>query len=1006
MNEDAFELLNEIQSKHRPNEVGVCYEGDEFLARLSARDPEQEAVTYLLTGGSLPNGAFLDPAQGTVSGTLNLKHFDTDEVLMGDHTWYFTVGAFDGVNIKDQKFAITVKHINLPAQWNANSGGLILELYEGDNITNGTVLNTNALVPVDQFGNIALDQFGNPVVGDNANSPVNSVGFKILGAVDPEFEFNPNSVIQPLTYRATGMLFDHDTPNTIHCTIQMDANGIITGSLPPISPDQLVGRDGYEFPMQVFAFDGEFDQPRAFSIFVKNVNRPPEWQTPAEGADLGTYIEGTAIAPITLTATDVDLDALTYSVSNVTVGNGVATTLSNAGLSVATVNNTAVITGTPSNALVPPIENISNTVWYIADPTGTNITLAGPSYYNVVNSISVFQSKPSETIFVTTSQPVMNPPVGSRYKISYSIRKIQDPSSLGPAYIRPAFDVLVGGAYQVVSGQRSGFGYVSDINNVGYDFFDTSMWTLGTWYLVTAEYTTTSAYAAIRGRIRINRRAINAGGPPYWNGSGYINRTDGPPYSDAIFQMRGYSIEKNDNQTYNFTANVTDGEYTVSRNYHFTIGNLNLPPVWDTAAGSLGSGFMNSPFSFNLSAHDPEGASVSYTLVGGSLPPNLTMTTGGVIAGTLAAIPGPGDVTSSFTVRASDGAKTADRSFTITTKYVLNGPPVFTTPAGQILAGEAGTPMPAFQLAATDPENDPINFTATGLPAGVSVSSSGLVTGTFPSPAGTYTFSATANAVGGTDTRSFSIATTITVVPFDVAFDTESVTTASGFPPNLSSTAPGTDYTFTISAGVHAIKIDWIIGGGGAGGAGTQLGSGGGGGGGGSAGWYQDVYVPCNPGDLVTVHVGPGGGAHQPPNVTTMGLGNGDPGGDSYVTINGTTYTATGGGGGHENDNLNHGSITAPGGAGGSPNGIAGATGPAGTSDYSSSPGGAGAPGPTVDAVPGQGGAGGNAGPGAYGGVGGTVGSGGGGGGSYDRSGPFWWQGGDGHHGFIRIRNA
>ncbi len=1061
--ETAFPLLNEYRSKYRPDMAnGVCYEGDDFLASLSARDPEKQEVSYFLTGGALPMGAFVDPSQGTVSGTLLLKHFDTGEQLMGDHTWYFTIGAFDGVNTRHQDFSITVKHINTPPTWAANSFGPILEMYEGNTIAQATVFEAFTLigtygnaviyannVPIcnsvnfsgslentaqsivaainshnsesgpfpDYSGNyisgstfkvvptganitltssgnlllqkstgansvVAVDEFGNEAVGNNI------VGYKILGAIDPEFEFNPESVETELTYRAVGPLFDRPpTANAIvGSTIIMQANGVMIGALPPRdNTGGIVGKEGGSFPMDVYVNDGEYDVARGFSIFVKNVNSPPVWQTPPEDTELGPVTEGTPISPITLTAIDVDQDALTYSISNVTVGNGVATTLANVGLSVATVNNVAVLTGTPSNAAVPPEENIANTVWYLANPNGTSISPAGASYYGIVDDKTVFRSKPYESPFVTVDGAVNNPAIGSRYVIQYSIRKIQNPTNGVIGYVRPAFDGFQSGNPQpTVLGQRSGFGYVSDINNVGYDFFDTSLWTLNTWYLIRAEYTVNTSFSAIRGRIRMNRSAFNAGGPPYFNGSGYINRTDGPPYSDAIFEMRGYSISKNDNQTYRFTANVSDGEYTRARNYIITVGNKNLPPVWDTASGTLGSSYSNAPFNKQLAAHDPEGNPVTYSQVGGSLPPGLTLGSTGVISGTLGVV--VSDTTYSFTVRASDGTLTVDRGFSITVLMAVNAPPVWQTPSGTIVSSPGGSSV-SYQLVAVDPEGDPVTYTLTSgsLPPGVSMSPSGALSGSLPAVGANtdYNFEVTASSGSPVQTtpRSFTITATFAAVPGSIEY------------------GPG-DYNFTVPAGIFSVTITHMLAGGGGGGAGTQIASGGGGGGGGSGGYSAGITVPCSPGQNIQVHVGAAGVGQLPPgNSTNYALGNGTNGDATIITHGGDVYTVTGGVGGSACPNVvKNQHANAPGGPGGSPGGNPGGDGPGGASDYSSMPGGAGASSPL-----GAGGAGGNGGPGTNGGNATGYGAGGGGGGSYDRSGPGWWIGGSGSPGFVRL---
>ena len=69
-----------------------------------------------------------------------------------------------------------------------------------------------------------------------------------------------------------------------------------------------------------------------------------------------------------------------------------------------------------------------------------------------------------------------------------------------------------------------------------------------------------------------------------------------------------------------------------------------------------------------------------------------------------------------------------------------NVAPVLTNPGAQ--SGTAGVAITPLQLVATDGNNDPLTFSATGLPAGLSISAGGLITGT-PSAAGTSSVTAT-----------------------------------------------------------------------------------------------------------------------------------------------------------------------------------------------------------------------------------------------------------------------
>ena len=88
---------------------------------------------------------------------------------------------------------------------------------------------------------------------------------------------------------------------------------------------------------------------------------------------------------------------------------------------------------------------------------------------------------------------------------------------------------------------------------------------------------------------------------------------------------------------------------------------INDSPVWSTSAGSLGT-IENGSVSIQLSATDDESNTITYSITSGSLPNGLSLSSGGLISGTMNAAG-----TSTFTVSASDGSNTAvTRSFSIT----------------------------------------------------------------------------------------------------------------------------------------------------------------------------------------------------------------------------------------------------------------------------------------------------------------------------------------------------
>jgi hypothetical protein len=92
---------------------------------------------------------------------------------------------------------------------------------------------------------------------------------------------------------------------------------------------------------------------------------------------------------------------------------------------------------------------------------------------------------------------------------------------------------------------------------------------------------------------------------------------------------------------------------------------LNDAPTFTTAAGSIGAVFTSATSFTGLSpvtATDPESDAITYSIVAGSLPTGVSMSSSGVFSGTAPASTG----TSTFTVRASTSFGNSDRQFSIT----------------------------------------------------------------------------------------------------------------------------------------------------------------------------------------------------------------------------------------------------------------------------------------------------------------------------------------------------
>ncbi len=177
-----------------------------------------------------------------------------------------------------------------------------------------------------------------------------------------------------------------------------------------------------------------------------------------------------------------------------------------------------------------------------------------------------------------------------------------------------------------------------------------------------------------------------------------------------------------------------------------TLG-VNDAPVWSTGSGTLGTFTELQSVSVTVAATDTSDSTnspLSYSVVSGALPGGLTLNSStGVISGTASnVIP---NTTYSFTIAATDGRNTAvTRAFSIT---INDRGPSWST----------GTTLPTFTrnvaysttVVATDDDSVSSYVIQSGsLPTGLSLSTSGVISGT-PTSSSTASFTIRVTDAGG-----------------------------------------------------------------------------------------------------------------------------------------------------------------------------------------------------------------------------------------------------------------
>ena len=215
----------------------------------------------------------------------------------------------------------------------------------------------------------------------------------------------------------------------------------------------------------------------------------------------------------------------------------------------------------------------------------------------------------------------------------------------------------------------------------------------------------------------------------------------------------------NDNVgTHNIIVRVTDeAGIFAEKSFNLVVNNVNDPPTLEEVPNA--SINEDTAFSYQLKASDIDANVVNETLTytGLNTPSWLTVSSSGLLTGT----PTNNDVgTHGVTVKVTDsGGATDTKTFTLTVNNVNDAPVFNFTPP----SSTSEDSVFSYQLTANDIDanvvNETLTYTGLNTPSWLTVSSSGLLTGT-PTNDDVGTHSVTvqvADSSGATDTRTFSL---------------------------------------------------------------------------------------------------------------------------------------------------------------------------------------------------------------------------------------------------------
>ncbi|HWD07453.1 MAG TPA: Ig-like domain repeat protein, partial [Actinomycetota bacterium] len=299
--------------------------------------------------------------------------------------------------------------------------------------------------------------------------------------------------------------------------------------------------------------------------------------------------------------------------------------------------------------------------------------------------------------------------------------------------------------------------------------------------------TTTTLPSGQIGSTYPGANLASAGGtaPVTWTQSGLpagLTMTSGGAISGTPAGPAG-----TDNVAVTATDSGTPTPQVATKNLSITIA----PATLVITSTTLPSGQIGSPYPGATMAST--GGTPPVTWTGSGLPAGLTMTSGGAISGTPA---GPAG-TDNFTVTATDSGAPSPQVASTTVSLVVR-PANLAITTTTLPNGQIGSSYPGANLASSG-GTAPVAWTQSGLPAGLTMTSGGAISGTPSGPAGTDSVVVTATDSSTPTPETATVNLAITIAPATLA-----ITTTSLPPGQIGSPYPGA--TLASSGGTGSVS--------------------------------------------------------------------------------------------------------------------------------------------------------------------------------------------------------
>ena len=643
---------------------------DPYSTRVIALDPEKEDLTYTLVSGAMPEGLTFH-ANGVIDGFTKSVEADED--------YQFVVNVADSYYDEDRTFVLRIVD-NLPPVWVTPAGKLATLLGgEGFNMTvKATDAYAETVVSYSVQGSLPPGITFNGETGRfqgiiaKTYQPDNIYQFVVVASdgvfnVPRTFEIEVLQNHAPLMVTPPGLLGevhvnsvatwtilatdDHDVPVTYELG---NGPGLPPGMALNSETGVITGKASFNEPktygFSVRASDGVWDTEASYSI--KLLNDAPVWVTPA---DLGVANEQTEIN-LMLVATDPEGHAVTYE----------STTLPES----MSLDSDGRLTGR-----IPEVTEDSILSFRAVAKDDNVFSEVRQFFFNVKFVSPPVWQTPSTLPHGTEQYPynLTLVALSNNQVVTYEVV-----SGVFPRTLTLNSDGTITGDLPVTEG---GDTYTFEVEATAGSKRTSREFTLEVRENLAPVWTTPASLPPVAQKSKNytnNFVATDPNGTPlvYTIVSGTVppgmTLDLGPTGAYAV--LSGNVPAAAQDTIYTFMLGADDGFIRTDRTFTFNITG-NKKPVWETSSGSLGEPMEGSLFSFTFLANDPEGETVSYSVVSDTIPTNpqtqqkyLTVNTSQrTISGSLPQV--ASDQTWSITLRATDpDGAFADVTYTLKVK--------------------------------------------------------------------------------------------------------------------------------------------------------------------------------------------------------------------------------------------------------------------------------------------------------------------------------------------------